>query len=85
MLMKSCGGPAFAGRQAERCVFLYACRRLMHTKKYGTAKETEQMFIKVVKPTAKKNNQINLKNISSILFFTFIEINKNKNGKNGRL
>jgi hypothetical protein len=41
-------------RWTERCIFLYACRRLMHTKKYGTAKETGQKFNKVVKPTAQK-------------------------------
>jgi hypothetical protein len=46
-------------RWTERCVFLYACRRLMHIKKYGTAKETEQMFNKVIKPTAPKESPLN--------------------------
>ncbi len=44
--MKSCGGPAYAGMQAERSIYMYACRRRrirIHIK-YGTAKETEQIL-----------------------------------------
>jgi hypothetical protein len=61
VLMKGCGGPAYAGRQAERCICMYVCRRrgLTYTYKYarlndavgqGTAKETEQKFKIGIRP-----------------------------------